>query len=296
MLKQILVIDSDAKNRRLLIDTLSNTYELHVSETVEKAIGILSAKAASRISAIILNISASESESYAFLSALHGAPGLNGLPVLVLADSYDNAAETRGLELGAYDFVPMPFSPAILLFRLKNTIERSEYAAFGRYRYLAEYDAISGVYNRAKFYDITRRMLDSHPEFRYVLARFDLDRFKAYNDLFGVAAGDKLLLEIGKHFRRYFNPESTFGRLEADHFVFCLPVEDFDPSRCLLDFTNHFTEFQPNFVLSPRIGVYLIEDPSLEVSLMCDRALMALRSVKDGSPSASHIITTPCAN
>ncbi len=283
MLKQILVIDSDAANRRLLIDTLSSAYELYIAETVTQALGILSAKNASRISAIILNISASESEGYAFLSALHGAPGLNDLPVLVLADSYDNAAETRGLELGAYDFVPMPFSPAILLFRLKNTIERSEYAAFGKYRYLAEYDAISGVYNRAKFYDITHRMLDSHPEFRYALARFDLDRFKAYNDLFGMAAGDKLLLEIGRHFRRYFSPETTFGRLEADHFVFCLPVEKFDPSRCLLDFIDHFTKFQPNFVLSPRIGVYLIDDPTLEVSLMCDRALMALRSVKDGS-------------
>ena len=283
MLKQILVIDGDAKNRRLLIDTLSSAYELHIAETGNQALDILSAKNASRISAIILNISASEPEGLTFLSTLHGVPGLNDLPVLVLADSFDSTAETRGLELGAYDFVPTPFSPAILLFRLKNTIERSEYAAFGKYRYLAEYDAISGVYNRVKFYDITHRMLEAHADLRYALARFDLDRFKAYNDLFGMAAGDKLLLEIGRHFRRYFGPETTFGRLEADHFVFCLPVEKFDPSRCLLDFVDHFTKFQPNFVLSPRIGVFLIDDPSLEVSLMCDRALMALRSVKDGS-------------
>jgi len=283
MLKQILVIDSDAKNRRLLIDTLSSAYELHITETGEQALDILSAKKASRISAIILNISSSEAKGLSFLATLHGAPGLNDLPVLVLANSYDSAVETKGLELGAYDFVPMPFNPAILLFRLKNTIERSEYAAFGKYRYLAEYDAISGVYNRVKFYDITHRMLSAHPETHYALARFDLDRFKAYNDLFGMAAGDKLLLEIGRHFRRYFSSETTFGRLEADHFVFCLPVEKFDPSRCLLDFVDHFTKFQPNFVLSPRIGVYLIDDPSLEVSLMCDRALMALRSVKDGS-------------
>lgn len=283
MLKQILVIDSDAKNRRLLIDTLSSVYELHIAETGNQALSVLSAQNASRISAIILNISKSEPEGLSFLSTLHGVPGLNDLPVLVLADSYDDTTEARGLELGAYDFVPMPFSPAILLFRLKNTIERNEYAAFGKYRYLAEYDAVSGVYNRVKFYDITHRMLKAHAESQYVLARLDLDRFKAYNDLFGMAAGDKLLLEIGRYLRRYFGSETTYGRLEADHFVFCVPADKFDPSCCLADFIDHFTKFQPNFVLSPRIGVYLIDNPALDVSLMCDRALMALRSAKNGS-------------
>ncbi|MEN6340010.1 MAG: EAL domain-containing protein [Clostridiaceae bacterium] len=283
MLKQVLIVGDDGDGCNQLVDALFGTYEIRLAKCGSEALSILSGKNAARISAILLDLSRASTDGIAFLSTLSGTPGLRDLPVLVLADPLDHGAELRGLEYGAYDFVTMPFNPAILAFRLKNTIERSEYAAFSKYRYLAEYDAISGVYNRTKFYDAARRVLDANPETRFILARFDLDRFKAYNDLFGMEEGDKLLREMGRFFLRNLDPETNYGRLEADHFVFCLPEERFKAGRLISDFSVHFGSFQPNFVLSPRIGVFQITDPSLDVSRMCDRALMALRSIKSGS-------------
>lgn len=283
MRKQILVIDGDAGSRGLLRQALSSTYELLETQDGGEALQTLSGRNACHISAVLLSLSGSDPDGYWFLSILRSAPGLKDLPVLVLADTFDGVAEQKGFELGVYDFVPKPFNPAILSFRLKNAIERSEYAAFGKYRYLAEYDAISGIYNRARFYAATRRMLETHPGPEYLLGRFDLDRFKAYNDLFGIAEGDRLLLEIGGFFRRTLPPDAVFGRLEADHFAFCIETRNFKAGRLLADFSAHFGAFQPNFVLSPRIGIFYIADPSLDISLMCDRALMALRSIKGGS-------------
>jgi GGDEF domain-containing protein len=81
----------------------------------------------------------------------------------------------------------------------------------------AEYDAISGVYKRAKFYDITHRMLRAHPDTRYALARFDMDRFRLITTV-RHGSGDRLLREFGSIFTllwcRY-----DLGRLEAGHFV-----------------------------------------------------------------------------
>ena len=208
-----------------LVDALSGAYELRLAMCGDEALSVLSGRNASRISAILLDLSHSAEDGLAFLETLSGTPGLRDIPVLILSNPNDHAEELKDLDYGMFDYVTMPFNPAILALRLKSTIERSEYAAFSKYRYLAEYDAISGVYNRAKFFDATRRVLDANPDTRFILARFDLDRFKAYNDLFGMEEGDRLLREMGRFFMRNLDQETNYGRLEADHFVFCIPEE-----------------------------------------------------------------------
>ena len=283
MLKQVLIVGDDGDGCSQLVDALSSAYELRLAKCGEEALAVLSGKNASRISAVLLDLSRSSEDGIGFLRTLSGTPGLRDIPVLILSAPSEQAEALKSLDYGTYDYVTTPFNPAILALRLKSTIERSEYAAFSKYRYLAEYDAISGVYNRAKFFDSTRRILDANPDMHFILARFDLDRFKAYNDLFGMEEGDRLLREIGRFFMRNLDPEANYGRLEADHFVFCMPEERFKTGRLLAEFILHFSSFQPNFVLSPRIGVFQIKDPSLDISRMCDRALMALRSIKSGS-------------
>ena len=283
MLKQVLIVGDGGDGCSQLVDALSGAYELRLAMCGDEALSVLSGRNASRISAILLDLSHSAEDGLAFLETLSGTPGLRDIPVLILSNPNDHAEELKDLDYGMFDYVTMPFNPAILALRLKSTIERSEYAAFSKYRYLAEYDAISGVYNRAKFFDATRRVLDANPDTRFILARFDLDRFKAYNDLFGMEEGDRLLREMGRFFMRNLDQETNYGRLEADHFVFCIPEERFKAGRLLAEFVLHFSSFQPNFVLSPRIGVFQIKDPCLDISLMCDRALMALRSIKSGS-------------
>lgn len=283
MLKQVLIVGEGGDGCSQLVDALSGAYELRLAMCADEALSILSGKNASRISAILLDLSHSAEDGLAFLETLSGTPGLRDIPVLILSNPNDHTEELKALDYGMFDYVTMPFNPAILVLRLKSTIERSEYAAFSKYRYLAEYDAISGVYNRTKFFDAVRRVLEANPDTRFILARFDLDRFKAYNDLFGMEEGDRLLREMGRFFMRNLDQETNYGRLEADHFVFCIPEERFKAGRLLAEFVLHFSSFQPNFVLSPRIGVFQIKDPCLDISLMCDRALMALRSIKSGS-------------
>ncbi len=51
---------------------------------------------------------------------------------------------------------------------------------------VSEHDALSGLLNRSGFNVRVRMMIDAHPDEAYLLVYGDIDRFKAYNDLFGL--------------------------------------------------------------------------------------------------------------
>jgi diguanylate cyclase (GGDEF)-like protein len=54
---------------------------------------------------------------------------------------------------------------------------------------------------------------------RRVLALFDLNGFKHYNDTFGHSAGDKMLGMLGSRLQAKMTPEGTGYRLGGDEFV-----------------------------------------------------------------------------
>lgn len=135
-----------------------------------------------------------------------------------------------------------------------------------------------------------RALIDAHPDEAYVLVYGDIDRFKAYNDLFGTSAGDALLADIGEMIRRSLPANAAAARLRADHFVGCFPRSLVDPDRMLASFNEWFRAYRQDFTFFVRMGVYPIDDPELDVGLMCDRALLALRAAKGGTAGSRYVL------
>lgn len=149
-------------------------------------------------------------------------------------------------------------------------------------------DALSGLLNRRGFNAKTQALIAAHADERYVLVYGDIDRFKVYNDQFGTVAGDRLLAAVGHVIRKSIPEHAVAGRLRADHFVCCLPRSSFDPDRILAVLGEWFASYRKEFTFFVRLGIFVIDDPELEVSLMCDRALLALRSTKNGAISSKY--------
>lgn len=147
-------------------------------------------------------------------------------------------------------------------------------------QYRMEYDELTGLYNRSQFYEEARHLLNEYPQTEFVLIRFDIDRFKIYNDIYGTKAGDRLLAEIGQLYRRTAVKPSVEGHLEADHFIICIPKSNMKVEQYLAETSEFLRGIQPDFDFVPRIGIYEITDRDLDIRLMCDRALLALRSIK----------------
>lgn len=151
-------------------------------------------------------------------------------------------------------------------------------------QYWFDHDSLTGLYSKDKFFDVTHKMLVSNLNKKYIIIRLDIIRFKVYNDLYGIGAGDELLKRISSIFESIVceqDPASTYARIEADHFAACLCSENLDYDKFIQESTLRFKKASKTFNIIPCFGIYEIDDPYLSVALMTDRARLALNSIRN---------------
>jgi len=91
-----------------------------------------------------------------------------------------------------------------------------------RLAHSALHDGLTGLPNRALFMDrLSHRLahLETEPAASFALLCLDLDRFKLVNDSLSRAAGDQLLLEVGRRVSAMLRPGDTLARLGGDEFA-----------------------------------------------------------------------------
>ena len=80
-------------------------------------------------------------------------------------------------------------------------------------------DSLTGLGNRrALTRELDEALAEADAESPLVLALFDLDGFKHYNDTFGHPAGDVLLTRLGANLRRTSAPAASVFRMGGDEF------------------------------------------------------------------------------
>lgn len=90
---------------------------------------------------------------------------------------------------------------------------------------MAENDALTGIYNKAKFNQEYARLADRARETsgNFAVVMFDIDDFKAVNDNFGHLVGDQVLKELTAMIRSHINKTDIFARWGGEEFVIILP-------------------------------------------------------------------------
>ena len=119
--KRVLLVDDDEKLRRLLKEYLEG-YEFQVftladGETVMKLIRNESPEI------VILDVMLPKKDG---LEVLKEIRSVSHVPVIMLTAKGEEADRVVGLELGADDYLPKPFSPRELLARMKAVLRRLE--------------------------------------------------------------------------------------------------------------------------------------------------------------------------
>lgn len=277
MAKKVLVVDDSQFNRFILRMILSESYELIETQNGQEAMEVLYNEK-EFISAMLLDIVMPVMDGYQVLELLKNDKELEAIPVIVMTSNSDVQSELKALKLGANDFLAKPLEAAIIKQRLKNMIQLSETASL---RIAVERDRLTGVYNKATFYDKVHDLLLENTDVLYDLICIDIERFKVINDLFGVLEGDKLLCFIADKFSKHpLAQDGIFGRLDGDHFAICTPRKD-DYEECLVESAEKIIATYPlDIKISLCFGVYIIEDHNQPVNIMCDRANLAADSIK----------------
>lgn len=147
-------------------------------------------------------------------------------------------------------------------------------------KFYREYDLLTGLYNKNTFYQVVRDKITENPGEEFYIICTDIERFKLINDLYGNEKGDELLRYLAKRLVRRFEPMgAVMGRISADVFGICIS-SSVDCTWMEQQILDIFSEYPADIKITPALGLYEMKDTSLPVELMCDRAILALDTVK----------------
>lgn len=151
-------------------------------------------------------------------------------------------------------------------------------------------DSLTGVYNKEYFMEKVERRLRFDTFTPYYLVVSDIVNFKFVNDLHGRAFGDFILKKCADEIRFIVKDDDIYGRLGNDRFVLLMPKRRFD-ENAFLDALNHAFAYLNGFSYSLifHLGMYEITDYSVPVSVMCDRAVLALETIKNDYKTCSAV-------
>lgn len=273
--KYVLIVDDCQQDRMAVADVLRSDYDILEACNGKQALEILSRKRA-QISLIMLDLMMPVMDGYEFLEMYRKRKEYSYLPVVVCTTEDDPEREQKSLELGAWDFVLKNSSPGIMRLRAGNAIEKS------KVRFL-EYDFLTGIYGQQKFYQATRELLDQRAGENFAFIHFDIDRFRIINTLYGSKEGDRLIHFVAGAIRKVMTAygRGTYGRLGGDVFGMCVPYEDGAAIYHILEgIRAEIRKHTVHYYLETCAGIYLVDDPDMEVAAMHDNAEIAAAQCK----------------
>lgn len=92
---------------------------------------------------------------------------------------------------------------------------------YKRVKYNANYDDLTGIFNRRKAIEKINKLKDKSRNFNedYYIAMIDIDNFKKINDVYGHIAGDRILIEIAATIRNSIGENDIVGRYGGEEFI-----------------------------------------------------------------------------
>ena len=164
-------------------------------------------------------------------------------------------------------------------FVVKDRTE--EIANYQKEHYRMTHDELTGLYNKEYFYEQAEQVLTNNPDKKYYLMCTNISGFKVYNELFGEESGDEVLITQANLLRKTTGVVEVYGRLSGDEFALLIPEEKFSEEDLIKHTAAMRNEFS-NSLYSMHIcaGVYVITDREESVDQMCNKAKMAIDSIK----------------
>ena len=158
-----------------------------------------------------------------------------------------------------------------------------------RLDYLAYYDDLTGLANRALFLERLGQQMRTAVSGNHKLAvcLVDIERFGNINDTLGREPGDRLLKQVAAWIARRAGDPSLVARMGVDHFALLVPDVDSGESlvpvleTLMLELSNHpFALGEDMLRVTVKIGVALYPGDGDSADLLLQHAEAALKRAK----------------
>lgn len=147
----------------------------------------------------------------------------DAVPVMVLADPYDDEEAVRCLELGTADYLPRSLSRKELAARVTKAVRDARLRR--DLLQLARTDALTGLANFRALSSKVEEEFHRASRYDYPLSAvmIDLDNLKLINDRYGHDVGNRAILALTRTLRASLRQVDFAARYGGDEFVILLP-------------------------------------------------------------------------
>ncbi len=171
-----------------------------------------------------------------------------------------------------------------LAFQIAMPIENSR--LFAKAEQKARIDEITGLFNRRHFNECIKQEIERHHRYSGLLSLIllDLDYFKAYNDLEGHTAGDRILEVIGRLVNREIRNSDLAFRYGGDEFAIILPQSRVDDAFVVAERVRRRIAgemHRKNIKLSASLGLSCWPTDGFTTGELIDAADKALYQAKE---------------
>lgn len=209
--KKILIIEDTEFMKKLISDVLKEAdYEVVTASSGEE--GLQKARE-EKPDLVLLDVVMPGMDGFEVCKILRDDESNNLMPIIMLTAQENEDDKLEGLELGADDYIIKPFNSRELVSRVRNTLKRIDRNRWG--------NPLTGLRGNIEIQSEINQRIAKNKLFAVIYG--DLDNFKAYNDVYGFASGDRaikltadVLIDAATSFG---NAGDFIGHIGGDDFV-----------------------------------------------------------------------------
>ncbi len=213
------------------------------------------------------------------------------IAIIFLIGDDEHFISTKFLKLGANDFLKKPFSDQELIWRVNNILKTQEQTEL--LSKFANYDFLTGVYNRRYFFNRIKDFLYKNQKF--AIAMLDIDHFKNINYTYGYCVGDKILRNLAIILKNNTKSSDIVAKCDGDGF--CIALANVDEKSAISFFvklkniiSKEKIKIKDTFInYSISIGVYIDENKNIDITSAIINADKALFRAKNGGRNRIEI-------
>lgn len=223
---RLLIVDDQPTNIQVLYRIFAPDHQVQMATSGAKALELCRQDPPDLV---LLDVVMPEMNGHEVCSRLKADDLTRHIPVIFVTAHNDAAEETRGLEVGAVDFIAKPVNPATVRARVETHLTLKTQSDL--LRQMVFIDGLKGVSNW-RFFD---EQLDvewrraARSALSLGLLMMDIDFFKRYNDRYGHQAGDDCLRRVASAIKGALRrPGDVVARYGGEEFACVLPGTDIE--------------------------------------------------------------------
>ncbi len=220
MAREIYIID----NNKELIKTLEDSFRMESSEYEFETINTLELEVALRNipDLIIIDEDNTDMNIIEFCKSIRANEDNSITPIIVVSSNTDRAHRAEILKTAVQYYIEKPLDNEYLYYTVKNITD-----LLYKNRTVSPLTGLPG--NVQIQAEMKKRLLNKEI---FAILYFDLDNFKAYNDVYGFANGDEIIKftsrTISKHVHQIQDSDNFMGHVGGDDFVAIVSKTDYD--------------------------------------------------------------------